>query len=117
MLYKVSPMGYFGRVTQISNGPWFDQSHAEEDNLEIYFRINDENGTNYLLSNNMSYADREDFVRLYKAHSRADWMGWAAGMAISAEVALKYPYFKKMAVGWRFASFLGMGTIMNGLFN
>jgi hypothetical protein len=41
MLYKVSPMGYFGRVTQISHGPWFNQTQADDDNLEIYFRILD----------------------------------------------------------------------------
>lgn len=110
-------MGYFGRVTQISNGPWWDQSHAEDDNLEIYFRINDENGKHFLLSNNMSYADREDFVRLYKAHSRADWLGWFAGAGISMELALKHPYFRKMATGWRFVSFLGMATVFNNIFN
>jgi len=117
MLYKASPMGYFGRVTQISHGPWFNQTQADDDNLEIYFRVLDTNGTHYLLSNNMSYEDREDFVRLYRASNRADWMAFAAGLGISMELTLKHPYFRKMAAGWRIVSMLGMATVLNGGFN
>jgi len=115
MLYKVGPMGYFSRVHQVSQGAWFDQGHAEDDNLEIYFRVQDENGKHYLLSNNMSYGDREDFVRLYKAHKRADWMSYGASLALAGELAIKHPYFRKMAIGWRCTSFLLMGTFFNSL--
>jgi hypothetical protein len=37
MLYKVEPMGYFGRVDKISRGPWFEERFVEEDMLEKYF--------------------------------------------------------------------------------
>ena len=37
MLYKFGPMGYFGRVSQISRGPWFAEMQAEDDGLEYYY--------------------------------------------------------------------------------
>jgi len=41
MLYKFSPMGYFGRVSQISRGPWFAEMQAEDDGLEYYYMHHD----------------------------------------------------------------------------
>lgn len=37
MLYKVSPFGYFARVSKISRGPWFDEANVEEDGLEYFY--------------------------------------------------------------------------------
>ena len=54
-LYKLTPMGYFGRVYQTSRGPWFRRLWAEEDNLELYYVYGDAEGQKILLSNNMSH--------------------------------------------------------------
>ena len=54
MLYKVTPMGYFGRVSQTSRGPWFKELLVEDDGLEWYYTYGDSMGMRYLLSNNMS---------------------------------------------------------------
>ena len=40
MLYKVTPMGYFGRVSKVSRGPWFSEFYAEDDNLEWFYTFN-----------------------------------------------------------------------------
>ena len=56
MLYKVTPFGYFGRVNQISRGPWFGEMNVEDDGLEWYYMFGDSSGNmKYLLSSNMSY--------------------------------------------------------------
>ena len=39
MLYKFTPFGYFGRVTKLSQGPWFNESNAEEDGLEMLYNF------------------------------------------------------------------------------
>ena len=68
MLYKFGPMGYFGRVSQISRGPWFAELQVEDDGLEYYFLHQDAAGNiRYLLSNNMSYKDRTELLNLQKA--------------------------------------------------
>lgn len=53
MLYKVEPMGYFGRVVKFSRGPWFQESYVEEDGLEYYYVYGTGEGNNHLLSNNI----------------------------------------------------------------
>lgn len=53
MLYKVDPMGYFGRVQKFSRGPWFQEALIEEDGLEYYYAYATQNGLTYLLSNNI----------------------------------------------------------------
>jgi hypothetical protein len=37
MLYKVDPMGYFGRVQKFSRGPWFNERNVEEDGLDYFY--------------------------------------------------------------------------------
>ena len=66
MLYKFGPMGYFGRVSQISRGPWFAEMQVEDDGLEYYFMHQDNQGNmRYLLTNNMTYEDREAMLKLW----------------------------------------------------
>lgn len=65
MLYKVSPMGYFGRVDKISRGPWFHEILCEEDGLEYYYVFGLGGSPAYLLSNNIPLEDREKLQRLY----------------------------------------------------
>ena len=117
MLYKVTPMGYFGRVSQTSRGPWFKELQVEDDGLEWYYVYNDNAGIRYLLSNNMAIADREDFARIYKAHNRASGLAMFAGFACGLEAVTRHSYFKKMAVGWRVASFFAVSYGFKCLFN
>ena len=65
----------------------------------------------------MDYKDRTEFHRLYRAHSRASYMAQAAGLWLGLETVLRVPYFKTMAVGWKFASIFGLGYVYSGLFN
>jgi hypothetical protein len=37
-------------------------------------------------------------------------MAWFGALWIGAEVTLRVPYLRKMAIGWRFLSFLGVAT-------
>lgn len=53
MLYKVSPMGYFGRVKKLSRGPWFEEYKVEDDGLEYYYMFGTNEGMQFLLSNNV----------------------------------------------------------------
>ena len=81
MLYKFGPMGYFGRTSQISRGPWFAELQVEDDGLEQYYMHNDAAGNmRYLLSNNMSYKDRCEMQALFAAQSRVNSIGWFSGM-------------------------------------
>ena len=59
MLYKVGPMGYFGRVQKLSRGPWFSESLVEEDGLEYFYMFMSGGQPVYLLSNNVALDDRE----------------------------------------------------------
>ena len=94
MLYKVTPFGYFGRVNQISRGPWFGELNAEDDGLEWYYVFGDSSGTmRYLLSSNMSYKDREEFSRLYYAQRRASIMATIAGGVVGFESVGAFSYF------------------------
>ena len=65
MLYKVTPMGYFGRVNQNSRGPWFREWYAEDDGLEWYYTFKDDSGLKFLLSSNMSLADRQNMTSIW----------------------------------------------------
>lgn len=117
MIYKITPMGYFGRVSQTSRGPWFSELRVEDDNLEWYYTFQDAQGMRFLLSNNMTVDDREDFARLWKAHNRASGLAMFAGFYAGLEVVTRHSYFKKMAAGWRVASFFGVAYGFKCLFN
>lgn len=64
MLYKVSPFGYFARVSKISRGPWFQESQVEEDGLEKFYVYAADGTIHYLLSNNIPLEDRERLAYL-----------------------------------------------------
>lgn len=105
MLYKFGPMGYFGRVSQISRGPWFAELQVEDDGLEYYYLHDDANGNvRYLLSNNMSYKDRTEFMALFQGQNRVCKMSLFAGLFLGVFAVNKVAYFKSMAWGWRCAS-------------
>jgi hypothetical protein len=55
MLYKVSPFGYFARVSKVSRGPWFNESKVEEDGLEYFYLFGNGGTPVYLLSNNIPW--------------------------------------------------------------
>jgi hypothetical protein len=117
MLYKVTPMGYFGRVNQTSRGPWFRELFAEDDGLEWYYVYVDNGELKYLLSSNMTHNDREDFARLWKAHNRASNLAMFAGFFGGLEAVTRHSYFSKMAIGWKVASFFAVSYGFKSLFN
>ena len=117
MLYKTGGMGYFGRVDQHSKGPWFKRLFAADDGLEWYYVYGDNSGLKYLLSSNMSYADREDFARLYKAHNRASGLAMFAGFWLGIEIIARDRYFHKMAYGWKVLSWLAISWGIKNVFN
>ena len=105
MLYKFGPMGYFGRVSQISRGPWFAEMQVEDDGLEYYYLHTGPDGSmRFLLSNNMSYKDRTEFEALWCAQRRVTCLGWGLGAFVAQQVITKDAWFRKMAWGWRGAS-------------
>ena len=65
----------------------------------------------------MTYQDRTEFYRLWKAHKRVHHMAWVAGFWLSAETVMRVPYLRKMAIGWRALSFMGIGFMYRGIFN
>jgi hypothetical protein len=117
MLYKITPMGYFGRVSQNSRGPWFQEWNVEEDHLEIYYAFAKNGSLSYMLSNHMTVTDREEFARLFKAHNRASSIAMCAGFFVALESVTRHSYFKKMAIGWRMCSFFGVAYGFKCLFN
>lgn len=107
MLYKVDPMGYFGRVSKFSRGPWFQEDFVEEDGLEYFYVYGTSNGLQNLLTNNIPLKDRERLQRLYDAFERNRYLAWFGGAYIGTEAILRCKCFKNMAVGWKFLSLLG----------
>ena len=113
MLYKFGPMGYFGRTSQISRGPWFAELQVEDDGLEQYYMHNDAAGNmRYLLSNNMSYKDRCEMQALFAAQSRINSIGWFSGMFAGAFVLTHDPIVRKWAYGWRGVTFLATAALV-----
>ena len=109
MLYKVGSMGYFGGVQKISRGPWFREYFVEDDGLDWFYTCIDNDGNKrYLLSNNMSLEDRTAFGHLYNQMWRNQRLAAVGGLWVAFEVITRDSYFKKMALGWRALSFLGI---------
>jgi len=112
MLYKFTPMGYFGRVSQISRGPWFAELQVEDDGLEYYYLHNDANGNmRYLLSNNMSYKDRTEFMALFQGQNRVAKLSWFVGGFVGLFAVNKVAYFRTMAWGWRCVSAVAVAGV------
>lgn len=114
MLYKVDPMGYFGRMPKYSRGPWFDESKIEDDGLEYFYNYVTERGVVFLLSNNIPIEDRDRLQRFYHAVSRNYYLNWFAGLWAGMEVVGRMQCFRQMAVGWRLLSVLGIGYVVKG---
>ena len=118
MLYKFTPTGYFGRVAQISRGPWFDEHRVEEDGLEIFFCFNTSKGERrMLLSNNMSHEDRTAMLNLWSAQRRTNFLALFAAGWFSFELINRTPALHRLAIGWRCLAFLGCTYILKQPFN
>jgi len=65
----------------------------------------------------MSFEDREDFQRLFKAHNRVSNMAMFAGFFLGLEVVTRHAYFGKMAWGWKLGSFFAVSYGFKTLFN
>jgi hypothetical protein len=112
MLYKFTPMGYFGRVSQISRGPWFAEIQVEDDGLEYYYLHYDSNGNaHYLLSNNMSYEDRTRMQALHAGARRVENLGWGLGFFVGLSFISKDAWARKLAVGWKVLTFFATAGI------
>ena len=116
MLYKASPFGYFGRVTKVSRGPWFQEFWVEEDGLEWFYVYGDGQSPKYLLSNNIPIEDREKLQRLWYGMERNRQLAWFGGLWLGLETVLRVPYFKKLAFGWRAASLFASAFVYKTAF-
>ena len=111
MLYKVNPIGYFGRVNKISRGPWFREQFVEEDGLEYFYVYHNGDAKTYLLTNNIPIEDREKLQGLYYGLERNRKLAWFGGMWLSLETILRVPYLRKMAIGWKVVSWFGCAFV------
>lgn len=117
MLYKISSLGYFGGVAKVSRGPWYKEHMVEDDGLDWFYQFSDADGKQcYLLSNNMTMEDRDRVAHLYKTMCRNNTLAWFGGLWLGTEVVLADRYFRKMAIGWRFLSCVGIASVFKGLF-
>ena len=107
---RLLPPGYFSRPVKISRGPWFKEWMAEDDGLEYYYQFKDSDGNQrYLLSNNVPLKDRNALERLYAGFRRNYMISTFAGFWAGAEIVSRVGYFRKLAPGYRFLAFLGLG--------
>lgn len=65
----------------------------------------------YLLSNNMTYEDRENMIKLWSAQRRVTGLAWGFGFLVASYAITKAPQLKSMALGWRCCSFLGVALV------
>ena len=106
--------GYFGRPAKVSRGPWFREYSVEDDGLEYYYQYKNGDGENkYLLSNNIPLQDRQSLEKLYTGYKRSSALSYFAGIWTSFELVTRVPYFRKMLPGWRFISFLALGSYLS----
>ena len=117
MLYKVTPFGYFSRVTKVSRGPWFQHANVEDDGLEYYYSYSSNGEKLYLVSNNLPLADREHLGHMYKGIKRHQGLAWLTGLWLGMETVLRCAYFRRMAWGWRLVSVVGVGWIFKSIFS
>ena len=112
MLYKINSMGYFGGVAKVSKGPWFRDFYVEDDGLDWFYSFIDSDGKKcYLLSNNLSVADREHLDQLSKTMYRNNRISWGLGLWLGCETVMNVAYFAKMAKGWKFLSWMGLAYV------
>ena len=97
-------------VKQFSRGPWFGKRFlVEDDGLDWFYTFMDNDGDKcYLLSNNLPWEDREKLAHLYHTSARNNKIAWFAGSWLGFETVSRVQYFRKMALGWRFTSCIGL---------
>lgn len=114
MLYGIQSR--VGGVAQASRGPWFKDWWVEDDGLEWFYTFLDNDGNKcWLLSNNLSLQDRERFAHLYHTNTRNNRISWTLGTWLGFETVCRVPYFRSMALGWRFCSCLGLAFTYKSL--
>ena len=109
MLYKFTPLGYFGRVTQNSQGHWMNDQNAVDDGLEVLYSFkNDKDEVSYLLSSNMPYADRTAFANQIRAIKRSSILATGATFWFAIEFTMRNPTLRAYAPGWRLLACTGV---------
>ena len=120
MVYKLNGNGWMTPPAKISRGPWFkEQALADDDGLEKFYYFEGpalspdskySTETRFLLSNNLPFRDRDAFKKLYESYKYRSKINMVIALALSAHFHMQVPYLRKLAVGWRFLTFLG-GTL------
>ena len=64
----------------------------------------------------MTLEDRERVAHLYKTMCRNNSLAWFGGLWLGCEAVCADRYLRRMAVGWRFLSCLGIASVCKGLF-
>ena len=96
-------------VPQWSRGPWFRKFIVEDDGLDWFYAFLDNDGNKcFLVSNNIPIRDRTKLSYLYHTNTRNNQLSWAAGLWFGFELVSRNAYFRQMALGWRFCSWLGV---------
>jgi len=113
MLYGFSPHYYSAAASQNSKGPWFEKRYwVEDDGLDWFYAFLDNDGNKcWLLSNNLKLEDRERLAHLYHSQWRNNNISWFGGLWLGFEVVTRAKYFRSMALGWRFCSWLGLAYV------
>lgn len=98
-------------IAQASRGPWFFKKFwVEDDGLDWFYAFLDNDGNKcWLLSNNLSLTDRSRLASLYHSNTRNNRISWFAGLWFGFEVVARQAYFRQMALGWRFCSWMALG--------
>lgn len=110
---RLIPPGPWVPAPKVSRGPWFKKYFIEDDGLEYFYVYkNAEGDKKFLLSNNLPLEDREALQSLYKGYRRNMTLSFLGGLWGSLEIVSRVKYFKKMAYGWRFLSFLGVAQLL-----
>ena len=76
---------YSGRPRRVIRGPWFKPFLTEQDGLETFYVRKGPNGKEYLLSNNLSWQDRENLDRLYQGAARCNMIVFLASLYVGLE--------------------------------
>jgi len=105
----LTPGSFPGQVPHVARGPWFKELWVEDDGLDKYYQLTDENGdSRTLLSANVAWKDRDNLDRLYRSVKRSQLLIGVTSAYLSFEFVYRTPRINKLGWGLRLLAFAGI---------
>ena len=99
-MYGATPNSVFMDIPTIPRGPWFKEMVVQDDGLEYFYKMRDQEGNmKFLISNNLTWQDREDLSGLYKSAYRTKGLVFFSSAYVAFEIFNRIARLSKMGLG------------------